>query len=215
MQVFSNPGALATTGPTHPHLHTNGHFTHPIVLLFNALVTNKRVLFLGHGQAAGDVANFVLAACALGSGCGSVLKGFTERAFPYTNLTNLDNLQTMSVSLILESGRDTDDDARPGYIAGVCNPAFAEKPGWWDVLCNIETGKITVSKDLAAAPASTRSLSSATRAQPLDNGVAAFLDVDEMGKLSSAVSPSKADSADNVFMDEVRFCIPTRIRVLT
>ena len=97
VQVFSNPGALVTTGPTHSHLHTNGHSTHPIVLLFNALTTHKRVLFLGHGQPAGDVANFVLAACALGSGCGSVLKGFTERAFPYTNLTNLDNLQTMSV----------------------------------------------------------------------------------------------------------------------
>lgn len=58
-------------------------------------MTYKRVVFLGHGQAASQVANLVLAACALGSGCGSVLKGFTDRAFPYTNLTNLDNLETM------------------------------------------------------------------------------------------------------------------------
>ncbi|GAA5830769.1 hypothetical protein JCM3770_000237, partial [Rhodotorula araucariae] len=42
-----------------------------------------------------------------------------------------------------------------GYIAGVCNPAFADRPTWWDVLCNIETGKITISKELKPpAPAS-------------------------------------------------------------
>lgn len=35
-----------------------------------------------------------------------------------------------------------------GYIAGVCNPAFADRPSWWDVLCNLETGRITVSKEL-------------------------------------------------------------------
>lgn len=46
-------------------------------------------------------------------------------------------------------------------------------------------------------------MSSLTRSQPLDNGVTGFLDVDEMGKLSSAVTPNKADSADNVFLDEV------------
>ena len=34
---------------------------------------------------------------------------------------------------------------RPGYIAGVTNPAFEEHPTWWDVLCNINTGKISIS----------------------------------------------------------------------
>lgn len=97
IQTFSSPTALASTGPLHPHLHTNGHSTHPVILLFNALVTHKRVVFLGHGQPAGSVAGHVLAACALGSGCGSVLQGFTERAFPYTNLTNLENLEGVYV----------------------------------------------------------------------------------------------------------------------
>jgi len=80
------PGAVAS-GPIHPHLHTNGAATPPIIILFNALITEKRVLFLGYGKPAGLVANYVLASCAMASGSGCYLRGFTERAFPYANLT--------------------------------------------------------------------------------------------------------------------------------
>ncbi|KAJ1719454.1 hypothetical protein LPJ53_005790 [Coemansia erecta] len=129
------PGGGAGLGG-HPHLESSGPYTHPIVVLMNALLTQKRVIFLGHGRPAGEVANYVLAAVALGSGGGGVLRGFANRAFPYTNLTNLDTLL-----------------AFPGYIAGVTNPAFEEHPEWWDVLCNINTGRIAVSPALAAPPA--------------------------------------------------------------
>ncbi len=81
IQTFSGPQSTPT-GPVHPHLHTNGPSTHPIIVLFNALITQKRVIFLGYGQPANLVASFVLAACALGSGCGVVLQGFAARAFP-------------------------------------------------------------------------------------------------------------------------------------
>jgi hypothetical protein len=37
----------------------------------------------------------------------------------------------------------------PGFIAGVTNRIFEDHSLWWDVLCNIDTGKITVSKDIA------------------------------------------------------------------
>ncbi|KAI8338870.1 docking domain of Afi1 for Arf3 in vesicle trafficking-domain-containing protein [Chlamydoabsidia padenii] len=117
--------------PHHPHLDSQGAYTHPIMLLLNALLTQKRVIFLGYGHPSGEVANYVLAACALGSGCGTVLRGFTERAFPYTNLTSVDDLLKC-----------------PGFIAGVTNPTYEEHTAWWDVLCNIDTGKITVSKDI-------------------------------------------------------------------
>ncbi|ORX72283.1 spindle pole body interacting protein [Linderina pennispora] len=112
---------------SHPHLDSSGQYTHPIILLMNGLLTQKRVIFLGHGKPAGEVANYVLAAVALGSGGGGVLRGFANRAFPYTNLTNLDTLLSF-----------------PGYIAG-----------WWDLLCNINTGKITVSPALALPNGST------------------------------------------------------------
>jgi hypothetical protein len=119
---------LPTNRPLHSHLDTSGVHTHPIILLLNALLTEKRIIFLGSGLPSGLVANYVLAACAMGSGSGMVLRGFLERAFPYTNLTNLETLLQYR-----------------GFIAGVTNPAFEEHPKWWDVLCNISTGKITVS----------------------------------------------------------------------
>ncbi|CAG8498080.1 7464_t:CDS:10 [Ambispora gerdemannii] len=129
--TFSPPSPSPNTHPFHPHLDTSGNQTHPIILLVNALLTQKRIIFLGQGHPSGDVANYVLAACAMGSGSGGVLRGFSERAFPYTNLTQLDDLLKV-----------------PGFIAGVTNRIFEDHSSWWDVLCNIDTGKITVSKDI-------------------------------------------------------------------
>lgn len=119
--------------------------------------------------------------------------------------------------------------ARPGYIAGVCNPAFADRPGWWDVLCNIETGKIVVSKDITPAPpparsasllaqASVRSQASAQSIRMQGADVLASLagEEGEFGKLSLAGGvgvvakvDAKAESADNVFMEEVRPFLPS------
>lgn len=48
----------------------------------------------------------------------------------------------------------------PGFIAGVTNPRFEELK-CWDVLCNIETGKVTVSRYIQPAPALSLSIGSA------------------------------------------------------
>ncbi|GAA5824786.1 hypothetical protein JCM10212_004929 [Sporobolomyces blumeae] len=181
IQTFSGPSSLVPSSTMHPALHTSGHATPPIIVLFNALVTNHRVVFLGHGQPAGKVAELVLAACALASGSGAVLEGFEERAFPYTNLSNLDNLEKV-----------------PGYIAGVCNPAFADRPSWWDVLCNIETGKIIVSKDLrSAGPTPTFSSKGGIGLQAGEKG-------DDGGRGDKS---DHRESADSAFMDEILHAI--------
>ena len=93
IQVFNSPHVNHTFAPPfHPHLHTSGALTPPIILLFNALLTGKRIVFLGSSLPANQVAHLVLAASALGSGGGcGLLKGLTERCFPYSNLTNRDN----------------------------------------------------------------------------------------------------------------------------
>lgn len=95
IQLIQTLSVATTTGPLHPHLHSNGSHTHPIILLFNALVTGKRIIFLGHNRPAGQVSSYVLSACALGSGCGIILRGFIERAFPYATLTNRDEWESM------------------------------------------------------------------------------------------------------------------------
>ena len=134
IQAFSTPH---TSSPQpfalHPHLTTSGAYTHPIIVLINALLTQKRVIFLGHNRPSGEVAEAVLAACALASG--GILRGFTRYAFPYTDLTKIDDLLNV-----------------PGFIAGVTNPTFANHPEWWDLLCDVPTGRMKISARLETAP---------------------------------------------------------------
>ncbi|PNY20901.1 Spindle pole body interacting protein [Tolypocladium capitatum] len=117
----------------HPHLTTNGANTHPVVVLVNGLLTQKRVIFLGHNMPSGEVAEAVLAACALASG--GILRGFTRHAFPYTDLTKIDDLLNV-----------------PGFIAGVTNPTFENHPEWWDVLCDLPSGRVKISSKIEPAP---------------------------------------------------------------
>lgn len=133
IQTFSTPH---TTSPQpfalHPHLTTSGAFTHPIIVLVNALLTQKRIIFIGHNRPSSEVAEAVLAACALASG--GLLRGFVRHAFPYTDLTKVDDLLKV-----------------PGFIAGVTNPAFSYKPEWWDLLCDLPTGRMKISNRIEAA----------------------------------------------------------------
>eukprot|EP00455_Lapot_gusevi_P001772 TRINITY_DN10680_c0_g1_i3.p1 TRINITY_DN10680_c0_g1~~TRINITY_DN10680_c0_g1_i3.p1 ORF type:complete len:458 (-),score=111.90 TRINITY_DN10680_c0_g1_i3:124-1497(-) len=98
-------------------------FSEHIMAIYNAILTEKRVLFVGHNQPAHDVCSLVLGACLLVC---PPLQGTLQRAFPYATLTNMDFLQV------------------PGYIAGVTNPIFEHHPEWWDVLCNLNTGEVTL-----------------------------------------------------------------------
>jgi hypothetical protein len=134
IQHFSDSHSKSPqTFPLHAHLTTNGPNTHPIIVLVNALLTQKRIVFLGHNMAASEVVEAVLAACALASG--GILRGFTRYAFPYTDLTKVDDLLKV-----------------PGFIAGVTNPRFDEKPEWWDLLCDLRTGKMRISSKIEPAP---------------------------------------------------------------
>ena len=134
IQTFDGPHASQPQPfALHPHLTTSGAFTHPVIVLINAMLTQKRVIFLGHNRPSGEVAEAVLAACALASG--GVLRGFTRHAFPYTDLTKIDDLLKV-----------------PGFVAGVTNPAFANHPEWWDILCDLPSGRMKISSRIDAAP---------------------------------------------------------------
>lgn len=134
IQNFSEPHAKSMQPfALHPHLTTNGPGTHPIMVLANALLTQKRIIFLGHNMPSGEVAEAVLAACALASG--GLLRGFTRFAFPYTDLTKIDDLLKV-----------------PGFIAGVTNPTFEMHPEWWDLLCDLPSGRMKISSKVEQAP---------------------------------------------------------------
>ena len=80
------------------------------------------------------------------------------------------------------------------------NKIFEDHSSWWDVLCNIDTGKITVSKDIATP---------SYGANPDER-------LEESNKSpSSSKSESwgrdKWDTTDNEFMAEVRFTFYSEI----
>ena len=134
IQTFATPHSMSPQPfALHPHLTTNGAYTHPIIVLVNAMLTQKRVIFLGHNRPSGEVAEAVLAACALASG--GILRGFTRHAFPYTDLTKIEDLLKV-----------------PGFVAGVTNPTFANHPEWWDLLCDLPTGRMKISSRIEQAP---------------------------------------------------------------
>jgi hypothetical protein len=175
-------------------LHSNGAFTHPVILILNALLTHKRVLFLGHGLPANEVARMVLAACAMVTGSGQVLRGVTETAFPYANLASLDILEEF-----------------PGYVAGVTNPRFEELPGRWDVLCNLENGKVTVSKEVRGSTVGLITVPvAADDPQDIPEGLSGGTDDDQLttGTTKTDTAMIKGDCADSQFMDEVSDGLP-------
>ncbi|KAG5639106.1 hypothetical protein H0H81_006695 [Sphagnurus paluster] len=180
------------SGPQHPHLHTNGPQTHPIIILFNALVTGKRIIFLGHKRPAGEVSSFVLSACALGSGCGAVLRGFIERAFPYANLNNRDEWESV-----------------PAYIAGVTNPIF-ETSRAWDLLLVIGSGTVTVAKDIhttypvSPTPTFAAPVLSRTGTLKTESSIGSEEDAGRVG----ANQGGKTDTnADRLFIEDIRSAI--------
>lgn len=114
----------------HPHLTIYGSNTPPLLVLIFALLTQKRILFIGLNTPSRDVAEHVLACCSVASA--GILRSFTTNAFPYTDLSKVDELLSA-----------------PGYIAGVKNPAFEHHPTWWDVIIDLENFTMKISPDIA------------------------------------------------------------------
>lgn len=181
IETFSKPHA---TSPQpfvlHPHLTTNGINTHPIIVLVNALLTQKRIIFLGHNLPSDSIANAVLASCALVSG--GILRGFTRHAFPYTDLTKIESLLEV-----------------PGFVAGVTNPVFESNPAWWDLLCDLSTGRMRISSMISPP-------------QPSD-GVQSFLELHPSLANSAQQQALQSQDAtgDAAFMDSVLRSIVNRV----
>ncbi len=186
IQNFTDPHTKTPqTFPLHSHLTTNGPNTNPIIVLINALLTQKRVIFLGHNMPSGEVAEAVLAACALASG--GILRGFTRYAFPYTDLTKVDDLLKV-----------------PGFIAGVTNPTFEHHPEWWDLLCDIPSGKMKISSKIEPAPI-TDGLVYFQQQNPIYANL-----VHTSSSSSSTSSPSSDLTGDAAFMADIQRSIATR-----
>eukprot|EP01083_Nonionella_stella_P169951 577311_1 len=98
-------------------------------LLYNGVLTQRRIIFVGHNLASDLIANMVLSACLLVS---PSVEGTLKRAYPYACLTAMQFLQVS------------------GYIAGVTNPIFEQREEWFDILCNVATGDVRLSESYQA-----------------------------------------------------------------
>jgi hypothetical protein len=113
----------------HPHLDI-GATTSPLSILLFGLLTEKRIVFVGHQKPCKEIANCVLASIAIASG-GDLIPGVSDRCFPYASLANVENLLKVN-----------------GFVAGVSNPVFEEQQSWWDICINLSTLKLTISSAL-------------------------------------------------------------------
>lgn len=104
--------------------------------------------------------------------------------------------------------------SRPAYIAGVTNPIF-ESSGSWDLLCDVGTGRIVVSKDINTnhPPSNTTpAIHTLARTGTL-KAEGSLGSEDEMTRPSKDLGADrrgefKPDNADNLFMEDVRIFIP-------
>jgi hypothetical protein len=85
----------------HPLLDT-GPNTHPMSILINAVLTQKRVLFVGYQKPCTEIAQLVLALYSIATGNGRFLRDSVNRVFPYACLGILAHLlETYIFSLFL------------------------------------------------------------------------------------------------------------------
>jgi len=100
-------------------------FKEDTMLIYNAILYQKRVIFFSGQQLAGQVVNYVLSALAMFPDMYDLLH---KRAFPYASFSHLEFL-------------DVD-----GYIVGVCNPMFASNEEYYDLLVDIDKAEVKVNQ---------------------------------------------------------------------
>eukprot|EP01061_Rhynchopus_euleeides_P034004 TRINITY_DN57686_c0_g1_i1.p1 TRINITY_DN57686_c0_g1~~TRINITY_DN57686_c0_g1_i1.p1 ORF type:complete len:498 (+),score=146.84 TRINITY_DN57686_c0_g1_i1:166-1494(+) len=101
--------------------------------IVNEMMLGRRVVFLSYKKSAGDLCKVVMAVASLVI---PLTRGYLQsRTFPYSSLT------CMSAWMHLKS-----------CLVGTTNPMFEQRTEWWDVLCNVDTGKVKFGKSLAANP---------------------------------------------------------------
>ncbi|KAJ3433536.1 arf3-interacting protein [Anaeramoeba flamelloides] len=104
-------------------------FREQTMIVFNAILTNRRVIVLGHQMPAGTVCEYVLAILLMVC---PPMRGIIRRSFPYVNLRTIDLFENL-----------------PGYIVGTTNPLFATKQRYWDVLCDLNNHKVQINSEIS------------------------------------------------------------------
>jgi len=97
-------------------------FKESTMIIYDALLNDKKIMFIGETSTPCEVLSKYVFTCA------SLLPvfGISKRLNPYKNLYDLDFLNSVNC------------------VYGVTNPIFKMKNTYWDIMCEIDTGKITL-----------------------------------------------------------------------
>lgn len=109
-----------------------GLATPPIIVLINAILTGKRIIFLSYDNSAGHIIDLILLTLKVVSG-GGILTGILKNynVFPLIDLSKIDLLSECD-----------------SYLAGTINPFFKAHEAIWDLLYDIDANEFHVASAL-------------------------------------------------------------------
>lgn len=109
-----------------------GMQTPPIIILINALLTGKRILFLSYENSSGYIIDHILLALKIITG-GGILTGFLTHynLFPMIDVSKIEILEKCE-----------------SYIAGTINPFFKNNDKLWDLLYDLDSNEILFASHL-------------------------------------------------------------------
>ncbi|ODV78571.1 putative spindle pole body interacting protein [Suhomyces tanzawaensis NRRL Y-17324] len=115
---------LVTTN-LHNELTIYGLQTPPIIILINAILTGKKIIFLSYDNSSGYIIDYVLLTLKIISG-GGILSGLLTNynVFPIIDVSKIDLLEECE-----------------SYIAGTINPFFKNNDKLWDLLYDLDSNE--------------------------------------------------------------------------
>ena len=101
-------------------------FKENTMIIYDALLSDKRILFIGDSNTSCEkLNNFIFSVISM---VGPTFIGLLKRIHPYKNLYDMDFLKS------------------PNCIYAVTNPIFKNKTDSWDIMCEIDSGKVTINE---------------------------------------------------------------------
>lgn len=110
-----------------------GAATPPIIVLINAMLTGKRILFVSYESSAGEIIDHVLVALKLFTGGGILTDVLTNyNVFPMIDVSKVDLLAECD-----------------SFLAGTINPFFKNNDSLWDLLYDLDSNEFHISSKIA------------------------------------------------------------------
>ncbi|EGV61891.1 hypothetical protein PSN45_000584 [Yamadazyma tenuis] len=125
-------GSKLSTEYLNYELTIYGLSTPSIILMINAILTGKKVILLSYDKSSGYIIDFMLTILKIVTG-GGILTGLLSNynIFPIVDVSKIDIMEQCD-----------------SFLAGTINPFFKNNESLWDVLYDLDSNEILLSKNL-------------------------------------------------------------------